>query len=157
DGAGVATIGATTAYQPSPRLVEMPGALPTVLTFVKPPDLAALRQRIQALRSNVDLVVASFHWGVSDFQETQDYQQELARAAIDSGADVVIGHHPHMVQRIEVYSGKPIFYSLGNFVFGWERMNRAWTGLLARVHISAERRVESVTASFVRRDDSVTP
>ncbi|HXG23747.1 MAG TPA: CapA family protein, partial [Chthonomonadales bacterium] len=43
--------------------------------------------------------------------------QQIARAAIDAGADMVIGHHPHVVQDTEIYKGKPIFYSLGNFVF----------------------------------------
>ena len=58
----------------------------------------------------------------------------LAHAAVDAGADVVMGHGPHVIQGIEVYNGKPIFYSLGNFFFGVAR-NRDWVGLMAWVEL----------------------
>jgi len=65
-----------------------------------------------------DLVVVSFHWS-SEYRTTpKDYQIAKARIAIDNGADLVIGHHPHVLQGFEVYRGKLIAYSLGNFVFG---------------------------------------
>lgn len=65
-----------------------------------------------------DIVVVNFHWGIELAPKPQRSDRKLAYLAIDSGADAVIGHHPHVVQPIEIYKGKVIAYSLGNFVFG---------------------------------------
>jgi poly-gamma-glutamate synthesis protein (capsule biosynthesis protein) len=65
-----------------------------------------------------NLVIASFHWGIEGEHTVTDVQQKLGRAAIDAGADLVLGHHPHVLQGIETYKGKKIVYSLANFVFG---------------------------------------
>jgi hypothetical protein len=65
-----------------------------------------------------NLVVISFHWGIEGEHAANDVQQKLAYAAIDAGADLVLGHHPHVLQGIEIYKGKHVVYSLGNFVFG---------------------------------------
>ncbi len=65
-----------------------------------------------------NLVVVSFHWGIEGEHSANDVQQKLAYAAVDAGADLVLGHHPHVLQGIEVYKGKHVVYSLGNFVFG---------------------------------------
>ena len=63
-------------------------------------------------------MVVNFHWGNEYDYEADEYQRELAHKAIDMGADLIIGHHPHVVQEIEYYKGKAIVYSLGNFIFG---------------------------------------
>ena len=63
-------------------------------------------------------VVVLIHWGIERDERPQEYQRALAKRYIDAGADLVIGSHPHVLQGIEYYKGKPIFYSLGNFVFG---------------------------------------
>ena len=73
---------------------------------------------IGALRKRVDRVVATFHWGVPYVREPSAWDRAKARFAIDCGADIVIGHHPHIVQPFEIYRGRPIFYSVGNFTFG---------------------------------------
>lgn len=65
-----------------------------------------------------ELIIANFHWGTELATEPDGIQVELAHKAIDSGADLVIGHHPHVLQGIEKYKGKYIVYSLGNFCFG---------------------------------------
>ena len=62
--------------------------------------------------------IASIHWGRELSRDVQDYQRLLAHSFIDGGAIAVIGHHPHILQEIEIYKGRPIFYSLGNFAFG---------------------------------------
>jgi len=72
----------------------------------------------RAKRAGADIVVVNFHWGLELATEPQESDRSLAYLAIDSGADVVIGHHPHVLQPIEVYKGKVIAFSLGNFVFG---------------------------------------
>lgn len=64
------------------------------------------------------LIIASFHWGEEGATTPEEEQMQLAHLAIDSGADLVIGHHPHVLQGIEKYCGKYILYSLGNFCFG---------------------------------------
>lgn len=64
-----------------------------------------------------DYVFVLPHWGVEYQHKANERQKNLAHEWIDSGADIVIGHHPHVVQNMEAYNGKPIFYSLGNFIF----------------------------------------
>ena len=64
------------------------------------------------------IIIASFHWGSEKAYEPDSTQIELAHAAIDNGADLVLGHHPHVLEGIEEYQGKNIVYSLGNFCFG---------------------------------------
>ena len=117
---GVAAILAHTAYRPNPRIAEMPGGPPIVVTWPDAQYLDAFRRDVEALRERVDFLVASFHWGISGSVETADYQVAIAHAAIDSGADIVMGHGPHEIQAIEIYDGRPILYSLGNFFFGEE-------------------------------------
>lgn len=65
-----------------------------------------------------ELIIVSFHWGIERDAAPNSTQITLAHLAIDEGADLVIGHHPHVLQGIEVYKGKNIVYSLGNFCFG---------------------------------------
>lgn len=77
-----------------------------------------LSKDIAALRKQADIVIASFHWGVELSYRPDAYQRHLAHLAIDSGADLVIGHHPHVLQGLEVYKQRLIAYSLGNFAFG---------------------------------------
>jgi poly-gamma-glutamate synthesis protein (capsule biosynthesis protein) len=63
-------------------------------------------------------VVLSLHWGVHFIRaRIADYQPEVAHAAIDAGADAVVGHHPHILKGVELYRGKPVLYSIGNFAF----------------------------------------
>ena len=69
-------------------------------------------------KDNADVVIVSLHWGEEGSEEPNDLQRELGHMAVDLGADLVIGHHPHVLQEVEVYNGVPIAYSLGNFVFG---------------------------------------
>jgi len=79
---------------------------------------AETKELIKKLREECDLVIANFHWGKEYKYKHEDLQKELAYMAIDAGADLVIGHHPHVLQPIEKYKGKYIAYSLGNFCFG---------------------------------------
>lgn len=77
---------------------------------------------IQAVKNQgAQVVIVSFHWGTEKSNYPDDTQKTLAHTAIDSGADLVLGHHPHVLQGIEKYKGKNIVYSLGNFCFGGNR------------------------------------
>ena len=79
-------------------------------------------KNLEALKElEPDLIIASFHWGIERAYTPASEQMEYAHLAIDNGADLVIGHHPHVLQGIEKYNGKYIVYSLGNFCFGGNR------------------------------------
>ena len=77
-----------------------------------------IREDVQRLSTLVDYVIVSFHWGREKSLDLRPYQPILGRAAIDAGANIVLGHHPHVLQAIEEYKEGLIIYSLGNFVFG---------------------------------------
>jgi poly-gamma-glutamate synthesis protein (capsule biosynthesis protein) len=90
---------------------------------IAPVDLATLPQDIAAARKRADLVIPFFHWGIEYTKDPTPTQQQAAHLAIDSGADMVLGSHPHWVQAIESYKGRLIIYCLGNFIFDqdWSR------------------------------------
>jgi poly-gamma-glutamate capsule biosynthesis protein CapA/YwtB (metallophosphatase superfamily) len=71
----------------------------------------------EARRQGADLVVVSLHWGKEGSNKIEKYQRAMSRQLLDSGADCIIGHHPHVLRSIESYNGKTIAYSLGNFIF----------------------------------------
>ncbi len=86
-------------------------------TLYRDPDLSVLSTLLNTLNATSDIQIAYVHWGDEYKLRHNDTQESLAHTLIDGGVDVVIGHHPHVVQDIELYEGKPIFYSLGNFIF----------------------------------------
>ncbi len=73
---------------------------------------------VEALKQTVDFVIVACHWGAELKEQPKPYQIKFGHRLIDSGADLILGHHPHIVQGIENYKGKYIVYSLGNFIFG---------------------------------------
>lgn len=81
-------------------------------------DDALLRRTIEETRPLCDYLVVYLHWGVERAEMPVDHQTALGRSCVDAGADLVIGSHPHVLQGLEYYNGKPIVYSLGNFIFG---------------------------------------
>lgn len=95
-------------------------------------DPTKLVTEIQEAKKTCDYVVVYVHWGVERNTEPEDYQKSLARQYIDAGADAIIGAHPHVLQGIEYYQGKPIFYSLGNFIFA----NRTYETMMAELTVT---------------------
>ena len=81
-------------------------------------DPSILLKEIEAAGEYCDYLVVYMHWGIERDEKPQEYQRTLGKQLIDAGADLVIGSHPHVLQGIEYYPGKPIVYSLGNFIFG---------------------------------------
>ena len=79
---------------------------------------STLENGIKKLREECDIVLACCHWGIERDYYPTGYQRDLGKNCIDWGADLVIGHHPHVLQGMEEYKGKIILYSLGNFCFG---------------------------------------
>lgn len=88
---------------------------PGMLTTYDPKILV---DEIKKLREQCDYLVVYVHWGIERSETPEDYQRSLGKQYIDAGADVVIGSHPHVLQGVEYYKGKPVVYSLGNFIFG---------------------------------------
>ncbi len=115
NGQRVALIGATRVIPKADWAATKghPGMLSSYEVSVEP-----LLAQIAECHASGDRVVVLIHWGIERDETPQEYQRALARRYIDAGADLVIGSHPHVLQGIEYYKGKPIFYSLGNFVFG---------------------------------------
>jgi poly-gamma-glutamate capsule biosynthesis protein CapA/YwtB (metallophosphatase superfamily) len=110
---GVAPVRASTAYE---QADWQPGTPPRIITKALPDDLDAMVRDIQSLRQQVDVLVVSMHWGVHFVPSiVAMYQYEVGHAAIDAGADIIIGTHAHILKGIEVYRGKVIFFSLCNF------------------------------------------
>ena len=132
---GIAGITVHTAYRPAPHL-DKPGHPPDVVTLVDPASKARLLDDVRRVKQGADITVVSVHWGLPDTPAVLSYQTDIAHASIDAGADIVFGHGPHRYQRVEVYRGRPILYSLGQFVFDdrcKDRYRRFREGLLARV------------------------
>jgi poly-gamma-glutamate capsule biosynthesis protein CapA/YwtB (metallophosphatase superfamily) len=156
---GVAVIQGHTAYHvPTGRIApgvpppNRPGVPPVILTWADPASLQAFRDDVTALRASADIVVASCHWGLG--RDVLRYMTEIAHAAIDAGADLVIGHGPHYELPIEVYRGKPIFYGLGSFSFHTGhggKQHGDWLGLMARVGF-ARGGITDVAFQFVRHN-----
>jgi len=113
-----------------------------------PEDLAA---DIGALKGKVDRIVATFHWGVPYVREPSEADRAKARFAVDCGADLVIGHHPHIVQPFEIHRGCPIFYSVGNFTFG--SGNSRAESLLLGVRFEENQTVVQVYPVYVKNRD----
>jgi poly-gamma-glutamate capsule biosynthesis protein CapA/YwtB (metallophosphatase superfamily) len=157
---GVAVLTGRTAYEPMLQArraglppANRPGLPPAILTWADARSLAEFTGDLRALRAEADVVVASHHWGL--FEEVLDYQVEIAHAAIDAGADVVMGHGPHYACAVEMYRDKPIFYGLGSFSFHTGHGGRAhgdWVGMLARLTFDDTRLLE-VAFSLVRHNE----
>ena len=158
--AGVAALRGHTAYQlplhktrPEIPPANRPGVPPVIVTWADREYLAQYRDELAALRAQVDVLVASHHWGLGE--AVLDYMPEIAHAAIDAGADIVVGHGPHYSLPVEIYRGKPIFYGLGSFSFHTGHGGRKhgdWVGMMAQVTL-AGRNVERAAFRFVRHND----
>jgi poly-gamma-glutamate capsule biosynthesis protein CapA/YwtB (metallophosphatase superfamily) len=176
DKAGIAHAGAgkDLAAASAPAVVEAQGLTVAFLAYndsdVVPASYGAAEKHagtniidgkrvagdIAAARKLADLVIVSMHSGTEYVLEPNARQKAFAHAAIDGGADLVIGHHPHVVQRAEVYKGKYVFYSLGNFVFDqmWSADTRR--GLVLKIRLG-EDGVENVSYLPVLIEDYARP
>lgn len=138
-------------------------------------DLARMEAAIKAARAAADVVAVSMHihWGTLEEIDAEG-KQLITRAAIDAGADMVLGHGPHVVNGIEFYKGKPIFYSLGNFAFQFDPAHytffpatqsvlkrlmandRLWEAMMARIVFSRKgefRRIELLPITLTKQGD----
>ena len=91
----------------------------SLLTYIERVNFSKVMENLKL--ENPDIIIASFHWGEENMNTPTSDQIQFAHLAVDLGADLVLGHHPHILQGIEKYNGKYIAYSLGNFCFGGNR------------------------------------
>lgn len=99
-------------------------------------------ENIEETKKEVDLLIIMVHWGKELHEMPREDEVRAAKKMIDMGADVIAGHHPHVLQGIEIYKGKPIFYSLGNFIFG-SRSNLSGNTMIAQVNFN-HKDIESI-------------
>jgi poly-gamma-glutamate synthesis protein (capsule biosynthesis protein) len=150
DKSGLAPVRATTSYE---QVDWQAGTPPRIVTKANPDDLAAMIEDIKKLRPSVDVLVVSMHWGVHFVPAViAMYQYEVGHAAIDAGADIIIGHHAHILKGIEVYKGKVIFFSLCNF-----QMDMFLDGPVARQMAAAQNRPATFSATIDSQNRRVGP
>jgi Bacterial capsule synthesis protein PGA_cap len=159
EATGIAVIRGHTAYhvpmhktRPEIPPANRPGVPPEIVTWADAAYLRAFTEDIAALKARADIVVASCHWGLG--QEVLEYMSEIAHAAIDAGADIVMGHGPHYSLPVEVYKGRPIFYGLGSFSFHTGhggRQHGDWLGLMVRAEVASDG-LKRITFQFVRHN-----
>jgi poly-gamma-glutamate synthesis protein (capsule biosynthesis protein) len=161
---GVAALRGETAYRvPTHKWradippMNRPGVPPEVVTWAERKYLQRLREDIARLRKQADVVVASHHWGLH--KDVLQYMTDIAHAAIDAGADIVVGHGPHYSLPVEVYKGKPIFYGVGSFSFhtGHGGLKHGdWVGMLARVVVDSGKVTEAAFRLVRHNEDNET-
>ncbi len=123
---------------------------------IAPPKKELVFEHVQNLTRNHEYVVVEVHWGNEYELIESDDQRTLAHGLIDAGADVIIGHHPHVVQPIEFYNGKPIFYSLGNFIFDQIGKERN-TGIAVEL-LLGEKEIKTIIHPYtISRERQPTP
>src|SRR5438552_437254 len=119
-------------------------------------DRANLNSAIATAHSHADFVVCLVHWGIENSENITDEQRELARWLIDHGVDVVVGSHPHCVQSLDFYHGRPIAYALGNLVFDGAPTVSSWNrGALVEVGLSEDAKISSAVLIAVILQDGL--
>lgn len=135
DRPGLAPLKVTTHYEP---IEYQPGTPAKVLTYADKSDLAAMLADVERAKEMADVVAVSFHWGLHHVEAMiAMYQQEIAHAAVDAGADVILGGADHVVKGIEVYRGKVIYYGMGDFVLDTpltEKTETAWRKMKHKIY-----------------------
>ncbi len=148
DKAGIHSVGAGRDHKEArrPEIVDVKGQRIAYLGYqdsdlqaaseakagVNPRKNDQIAADIKAIRDQVDWVIVNYHWGEGLSKYPSDRQIELARFTIDNGADLVVGHHSEVLQGAEIYKGRPIVYSLGNFIFG-EKANSDYDTAVLKV------------------------
>jgi poly-gamma-glutamate capsule biosynthesis protein CapA/YwtB (metallophosphatase superfamily) len=106
---------------------DQPGTPCLIHSAPLPQDLRDMQRDIAKVKQEVDVVIVSHHWGLHFIPaKIADYQIEVGHATLDAGADLVLGHHAHILKGIEVYNNKVIFHSMGNFAFDVYITKKIW-------------------------------
>jgi len=176
---GIATVGAGRGEAPHrPAVLEVKGIKVAFLAFAAPrwrgsPEVPTatdsegnaavawaepepVRSAVAQAREEADLVIVLLHMGTEYEAQANQQQRTVAHAAVEGGAALVIGHHPHVLQDVELYQGVPIVYSLGNFVFDMDAIERTRDTAILRA-VLAQDGVRSVDLYLARIVDDAQP
>ncbi|MEI6529385.1 MAG: AmmeMemoRadiSam system protein B [Candidatus Falkowbacteria bacterium] len=119
-------------------------------------DISQMVKDIKVVKEKADLVIVSFHWG-REYETTHNaHQEEIARAAIEAGASLIIGHHPHVAQDLDLYKNVYIAYSLGNFIFDQNFSPETSSGLALKVTIK-NKKVSNVATETILFNHNFQP
>ena len=119
-------------------------------------NLERIKQDIKLAKDLADIVIVYFHWGEEYAKEPTSEQTDFAKAVIDAGADLVVGSHPHVVQKSEIYNGHQIFYSLGNFVFDQGFSKETLEGEILEVTIQ-DKKIKKVSPTKIKINEFFQP
>jgi poly-gamma-glutamate capsule biosynthesis protein CapA/YwtB (metallophosphatase superfamily) len=171
DNAGIAHAGAgmDLAEARKPMVFDVDGTEVGVLSYLDVPSYGwawatqtapgtapllqnVMEEDIKLLRPRVDLILVMPHWGKEYIATPEPQQVDLAHAALDAGADLVIGGHAHWPKGIEVYEGKPIFYGVGNFLLDQSWSEETSTGIFAEITLYEDDVVQVRPVPFIMLD-----
>ncbi|MFA4999037.1 MAG: CapA family protein [Candidatus Paceibacterota bacterium] len=115
-----------------------------------------LKKGIESAKEKADIIIVSFHIGEEYLAEPDATQKYFSKLAVDYGADFVVSHHPHVVQKQEIYKGKYIFYSLGNFVFDQGFSEKTKEGQILKISIK-ENKIQEITPINIKMNEFFQP
>ena len=119
-------------------------------------DEAKLKTAVAAARDQAHIVIVSFHFGDEYEPEPNAFQKKIAETAIDAGADIVVGHHPHVLEPLKAYGRGFIVYSLGNFIFDQDFSEETMTSAILDVTVLGEK-ITAVRLLTVRINERLQP
>ncbi len=114
------------------------GSRATIISGTNPYDKEVTQKQISNAKDLCDILVISSHWGKEREYNPSKEQIETAKVFINAGADIILGHHPHVIQEAREYKNKLIFYSLGNFIFGGNTNPTDKNGLIAKIELNKQ-------------------
>lgn len=130
----------------------------TGLAWINRESFSKISADIEKAKQKADILVVSLHAGTEYSLKPDNFQKDFARLAIDSGADLIIGHHPHVVQPYEKYKNGWIFYSLGNFIFDQAFSEEVKKGQIAKVIIDIEKKsIKNVSVIDIKLNENFQP
>jgi poly-gamma-glutamate synthesis protein (capsule biosynthesis protein) len=158
DKSGVAQIRVWTVYD---KVDYQPATMPRVVTIPHKEDMRAMIEDIKSLRTQVDVIVLCMHWGLHLVPRViPDYCMDISHTAIDVGADLILGTHPHILKGIEMYKNKAIFYSTGEFALelGVHMRDHAHIKEMDEIHGTAylDKRKYSMIVKALIEDGQIT-
>jgi poly-gamma-glutamate synthesis protein (capsule biosynthesis protein) len=134
-----------------PEIMSVKGIDMAFLSYCLVPDKTAyisindpreIASDVRRAKSQADLVVVSLHWGNEYIEMPSPFQIELAHDIVDSGANIILGHHPHVLQPVETYKNSIIAYSLGNFIFDMDYIEETKSSIILECELTKERVVD---------------
>lgn len=138
-----------------PKIIDINNTKIAFLAFYSAPE-TEIKKSVELAKLNADIIITSFHFGEEYQKEPNDYQKRLARLAVDAGANLVVGHHSHVIQEVELYNNSYIAYSLGNFVFDQDFSEDTMKGMLLEVVIK-NKKITTVAPKRIRINSNFQP